>query len=79
MLAGIDWDGLAEGTRLRIGDEVLLELTRPTSPCTKLAASFMEENFSRVSHKTNPGWSRLCARTLQDGEIRIGDLVSLEI
>jgi MOSC domain-containing protein YiiM len=72
-LAGLDWDRLAEGTRLLIGDQVVLELTRPTSPCSKLVASFLGENFTRVSQKTNPGWSRWCARVLQEGEIRVGD------
>jgi MOSC domain-containing protein YiiM len=77
-LVGVNWDDLAAGMRLRIGEKVLLELTRPASPCNNIAGSFVDENISRVSHKTNPGWSRWCARTLQEGEIRIGDAVSVE-
>jgi MOSC domain-containing protein YiiM len=76
-LVGIDWIGLSEGTRLRIGDEVLLELTRTAAPCSNISASFIDERIGRVSHKTNPGWSRWCARVLQEGEIRIGDVVIL--
>jgi MOSC domain-containing protein YiiM len=76
-LVGVDWGSLGEGTRLRIGDAVLLELTRPATPCSNIAGSFAEERISRVSHKTEPGWSRWCARTLQEGEIRIGDAVTL--
>jgi MOSC domain-containing protein YiiM len=76
-LVGIDWNGLSKGTRLRIGDEVLLELTRTAAPCSNISASFVDERIGRVSHKTNPGWSRWCARVLQEGEIRIGDVVIL--
>lgn len=76
-LVGLDWGSLVEGIRLRIGDAVLLELTRPAAPCSNIGSSFAEENISRVSHKTNPGWSRWCARTLQEGEIRLGDAVFL--
>ena len=76
-LVGVDWDALSEGARLRIGEEVLLELTRPASPCSNIAGSFAEEKISRVSQKKNPGWSRWCARTLQEGEIVVGDEVVL--
>lgn len=76
-LTGVDWGSLAEGTRLRIGDEVLLELTRPAVPCNNIAGSLVAGKISRVSQKANPGWSRWCARTLQEGEIRIGDAVIL--
>lgn len=76
-LVGVDWGSLVEGTRLRIGDKVLLELTRPAAPCSNIAGSFAEERISRVSHQANPGWSRWCARTLQEGKIRIGDTVIL--
>lgn len=78
-LAGVDWGQLFEGARLRIGKEVLLELTRPASPCSNIAGSFVMGDISRVSHKTNPGWSRWCARTLQEGDIRIGDEVVLSL
>jgi MOSC domain-containing protein YiiM len=76
-LSGVDWDELVEGARLCIGDEVLLELTRTAAPCSNIAGSFLKEKISRVSHKVNPGWSRWCARTLQEGEIRVGDRVVL--
>lgn len=72
-LVGLEWNKLAEGTRLRIGDEVLLELTRTAAPCSNISASFTDERIGRVSHKINPGWSRWCARVLQEGEIRVGD------
>lgn len=74
-LAGVDWDVLSEGTRLLIRNTVLLELTRPASPCSNIAGSFKNGEISRVSHKANPGWSRWCACTLNEGEIRVGDEV----
>ena len=63
-LEGIDWTLLQVGTRLEIGD-VVLEVTRPTSPCTKIAPAFTDEQFPRVSEKLHPGWSRWYCRVIR--------------
>ena len=76
-LAGIDWTAMRPGARLAIG-EVLIELTRYTSPCAKIAGAFRDGGFVRVSQKVHPGWSRLYARVLAEGRISAGDGVSLE-
>lgn len=74
-LAGVDWDALKVGDRLRVGDWVELEVTGYASPCSNIAASFADGAFKRMSHKLHPGWSRLYAKVLSEGEVRTGDLV----
>ncbi|MCL4395665.1 MAG: MOSC domain-containing protein [Chloroflexi bacterium] len=74
---GLDWDKMAPGVRLRIGKDILVEVTRYTSPCTTISASFLEGHYERISHKLNPGWSRVYARVLQPGHIYIGDPLTL--
>jgi MOSC domain-containing protein YiiM len=74
-IEGLDWSAVAPGTRLRLGDAVLLEITRYTSPCFNIKAAFKDGEFARVSQKRHPGWSRVYARVLQSGAIRRGDPV----
>jgi MOSC domain-containing protein YiiM len=74
---GIDWDLVVPGTRLRLGEEVLLEITDFTDPCKTIRESFIDGKFVRISEKLHPGWSRVYARVLAEGEIRFGDSVEL--
>jgi MOSC domain-containing protein YiiM len=74
---GIDWGLVAPGARLRLGDEVVLEVTSFTSPCKTIRDSFIDGKFVRISQKVNPGWSRVYTRVLSEGEIRSGDAVEL--
>ncbi len=74
---GIDWAAVLPGSRLRLGDSVLFEVTRYTSPCASIAPAFSDRNYSRVSQKHHPGWSRVYARVLAAGSIRQGDPVRL--
>jgi len=73
---GVDWVDIRPGTRLEIGD-VLLEVTRSTTPCHKIAAAFRDGVFTRVSQKVHPGWSRYYARVLREGIVTTGDRVLL--
>jgi MOSC domain-containing protein YiiM len=73
---GIDWADIRPGARLEIG-EVLLEVTRATTPCHKIAAAFTDGEFTRVSQKVHPGWSRYYARVLREGIVTTGDRVTL--
>ncbi len=73
----IDWGQMVPGARVRLGDRVLLELTRYTSPCTTIAKSFQGGHYERISQKAYPGWSRVYARVLQPGLVRIGDPIEL--
>jgi MOSC domain-containing protein YiiM len=77
-ISGVDWTSIVPGTVLAIGDGIRLEVTRYTSPCAKLSAQFRNGDFMRMSQKTNPGWSRVCARVLSAGVVRAGDSVTIE-
>jgi MOSC domain-containing protein YiiM len=74
-VAGLDWALLAPGSRLAIGDEVVLEITGYASPCGTIRASFADGRFKRISQKVNPGESRLYARVLGEGRVAAGDRV----
>jgi len=73
-IRGIDWAGVAIGARLALGDEVVVEITGLTDPCKQIAGSFADRNFRRIlAH----GDSRLYARVLREGALRVGDPVRL--
>lgn len=74
-LAGLSWDKLKLGDRLRVGDWVELQITGYAAPCSTIEASFSDGAFKRISQKLHPGWSRLYACVLAEGEVRAGDLV----
>jgi MOSC domain-containing protein YiiM len=77
-LAGVDWPRLQRGVRLSVG-EVRLEITSYTAPCVHNARWFRDGEFSRISQKKHPGWSRVYARVLGEGVVRQGDPVSVEL
>ncbi len=77
-IAGLQWSELKPGDRLRIGAHVLLEIKSYTSPCKYNAQWFVGGDFSRISQKLHPGWSRVYARVLEEGVVRSGDSVSME-
>jgi len=72
---GIDLSGVVPGDRFQLGQDVIVEVTRYTTPCVKISGSFSEGHFNRVSSQTNPGWSRFYVRVLVGGKIRTGDLI----
>jgi len=74
-VAGLDWPRVQPEDFVRLGDEVLVQITRFTSPCLNVRAAFLDGAYSRVSQKRHPGWSRVYARVLVPGEIAAGDLV----
>jgi MOSC domain-containing protein YiiM len=76
-IEGIDWDMIAPGVRLRLGERVLLEVASFTNPCKTIRESFLEGRFARIAEKLHPGWSRVYARVLEEGEIRPGDHVEV--
>jgi len=71
-VAGLDWARLRPGARLALGEEALVEITSYTSPCKKIAASFLGGDFKRISQKVRPGDSRLYARVLRPGRLSVG-------
>jgi MOSC domain-containing protein YiiM len=74
---GLDWDHVVPGARIRLGDEVLLEVTEYTAPCWKNAQWFSNADFTRIEHRANPGWARVYARVLATGYVATGDEVEL--
>ena len=75
-ISGIAWRDVVPGAELRVGP-VRLVVTRYTSPCEKISASFVGGEFVRISQKVHPGWSRVYARVVEGGVIRVGDPVQL--
>lgn len=75
-ISGLEWPAIVPGTRLRVGS-TLLEVTTYTSPCRKIAPSFMSHAYTRIGQDQNPGWSRVCARVLEPGIVRPGDPVEV--
>jgi MOSC domain-containing protein YiiM len=74
---GVDWNSVEPGSRLGLGDAVIVEVTRYTSPCRNIAPSFRDGDYARVSQKHRPGDSRVYARVVAEGVIRAGDPVRL--
>lgn len=74
-IAGLDWSRVEPGTKLGLGQEVQVEITRYTTPCNSIANIFKDNQYSRISQSNYPGWSRVYARVLKPGNIRTSDRV----
>jgi MOSC domain-containing protein YiiM len=75
-LAGLDWMLVRPGARLSLGT-VTVEVTGFAHPCRTIMSCFADRRFSRISEKSHPGWSRVYARVLEPGELRVGEEVRL--
>jgi len=75
-IAGVDWDLVGPQCVIDAGDAIL-EVTSFTKPCQTIRDSFIDKRFTRLSQKHYPGWSRVYARVLKEGMVRVGDRVSL--
>lgn len=78
-IAGLEWSTLGVGDCLRIGDQVRIVITGFAAPCQNIDGSFSDAQFTRLSQKLHPGWSRLYARVLHEGVVAEGDLVSFDV
>jgi MOSC domain-containing protein YiiM len=76
-IAGVDWTVVQLGDYLALGDDVLIQISAHAIPCSNITASFKDGIFSRISHKTHPGESRLYARVIRAGSLRVGQSVRL--
>jgi MOSC domain-containing protein YiiM len=76
-IVGLDWSQLEPGSRLALGDEVLIEISSHAGPCKTIAESFVDGKFKRISQKVFPGQSRLYARVLQTGRLAVGQSVKV--
>lgn len=75
-IAGVDWDLVGPQCVIDAGD-VILEVTSYTKPCQTIRDSLIDQRFTRLSQKHYPGWSRVYARVLREGIVRVGDRVTL--
>ena len=75
---GLDWAAVRTGTRLALGDSLLLEVSLPALPCAKNARWFLDGDFGRMGHVREPGISRMYASVVEVGPLARGDAVRLE-
>ena len=76
-ISGLDWNELKPGVRLGLGSEVEVELTSYTKPCNTIVQYFVEGNFHRINQELHPGYSRIYARILRSGALRVGQSVTV--
>lgn len=74
---GVRWESVMPGVRIRVGGSVILEVTSFTSPCKTIRGAFSDGRFVRISQKVHPGWSRVYARVISEGDVALGDRVEL--
>ena len=74
---GIDWDLVVPGVQLHVGDDVFLEVASFTNPCKTIRESFIDGKFVRIAQKLYPGWSRVYARVISEGQVHFGDPVEV--
>ena len=77
-LAGLDWERVTPGVRLRLGETVVIEVTRYTEPCNNIRYAFQDGYFNRIHQAKYAGWSRVYAKVVQPGRIQIGDPVAID-
>jgi len=75
-VAGVDWAQVTPGTALHVGGARLV-VTRYVTPCAKVAWCFLNDEFARIEHRLHPGWSRVAARVVGEGIVRVGDAVTI--
>lgn len=75
-VSGLHWPAIAPGRELVVG-EVRLMVTSYAAPCETIRGSFLKRDFTRISQKQHPGWSRLSTRVLAAGTVRPGDPVDV--
>ncbi len=77
-IEGLEWAALAPGARIEIGaaaagsSAIVLEIVSYTRPCSTIRGSFTGLEFNRIFQELHPGESRLYARVLREGLVRVG-------
>jgi MOSC domain-containing protein YiiM/GNAT superfamily N-acetyltransferase len=77
-VSGFDVSLLPLGTRLHIGDELVLEISGRANPCRTIRHSFAGERFGRLSAVTHPADSRMYARVVEEGTVHPDDPIRVE-
>lgn len=75
-IGGLNWDVVRPGARLITG-RVQIEITTYASPCGTIRSSFANHDSSRISEHEHSGWSRVYARVIGEGDLRVGDQLTL--
>jgi GNAT superfamily N-acetyltransferase len=77
-IEGIDVSALPVGTRLGIGNEVVVELSGPADPCRTIRHSFSDLRFGRLGiATTHPSDSRMYGRVVREGVVRANDPITV--
>ena len=71
-VSGIEWAAVVPGSRLELGPEVIVEVTRYAEPCKQIAALFVDRTFRRIDQVRRAGWSRVYTRVIRAGHVRVG-------
>ena len=71
VLAGVDPTHFNKGTRLRLGDVAIVEISIPRTGCDRF------ESIQGVAKKSVAGRLGVMARVITGGEIAVGDAVHL--
>jgi len=69
VVAGINLTAL-QGERITVGPDVVLELTGPCAPCSKMEAALGPGGYNAL--RGHGGWN---ARVLRRGTVAVGDEV----
>lgn len=77
-IENVAFASLTPGATVRLGPEVVLQISEYTTPCRTIAHCFRDRRYGRISAKTHPGQSRLYARVLAEGVIAVGDAVEVD-
>lgn len=76
-VSGFDVSTLPAGTRLAIGQQVVLELSAPANPCRTIRHSFSDLRFGRLGIASHVADSRMYARVVREGVVRPGDPIRI--
>ena len=74
LISGLDWKQLGAGTRIALGETVVVELTRTATPCKNIADSFLRREFKRLER---PDQMRWYSRVITEGPLRVAMPVRL--
>lgn len=75
-VSGLDWPSVRPGVRLRLGPDVICEISSFSTPCQKNAQWFSDGDFRRIDESRGP-LSRMYASVLASGTLHVGDAVTL--
>ena len=79
---GVDLLGLPTGTRLRLGDTAVVEVTGRRNPCAqldRLQPGLMAANLEHDAHGNLIRKAGIMGIVLADGEVRLGNPVQVEL